>query len=280
MKIDKILNNNVVIVIDDDHNEAIVMGRGLGFQKKKGDIVDAKLIEKRFSPDLTDNISQRMIDLLSEIPTEVITTAEIIINYAKTELNSTLQNSIYIALIDHINFAIERHKQGFDLPNNLLWEIKQFYPAEYKIGCYAVEKITQRLGVNLPEDEVGFIAFHFVNAQLNDTMTTIYSMTKIMREILNIVKYHFKFEYDENSYAYQRIITHLKFFAQRILNNNFITSKDQALFSLVKQQYPETFKCVEKINTHLTQYYTHPLTDEEQLYLIIHIERLHNELLS
>lgn len=65
---------------------------------------------------------------------------------------------------------------------------------------------------------VGHIALHLVNAELNEEMPNMVNITKIMNDILNIVKRHFRLEYDEESLAYYRFITHLKFFAQRLIN--------------------------------------------------------------
>lgn len=48
MKIDKVYNNNVVLAKGDNEEEIIVMGRGLGFQKKSGDKIDSTLVEKTF----------------------------------------------------------------------------------------------------------------------------------------------------------------------------------------------------------------------------------------
>lgn len=277
MKIHKILNNNVVVTLDKQGQELIVMGRGVGFKKKEGDMIDNTLVEKQFSLSSQDTLP-RFAELLSEIPLEVITTSEIIIEHAKTVLEGKLQDSIYISLTDHINFAIERHKQGFDIPNSFLWEIKKIYPKEFQVGLKALTVIKQRLNVDLPEDEAGFITFHIINAQLNDTMPNIVNMTKIMREILNIVKYHFKFEYDEDSLTYQRFITHLKFFAQRVLNDNFAANEDASLYEMIKNKYTEAYYCTDKIDLHLAQQYQHPLTDEEKLFLTIHVERLRAEL--
>lgn len=253
------------------------MGRGIGFKKKEGDTIDQRLIEKQFSLNNKDTLP-KFSELLSEIPLEIITVSEIIINHAKSIIGEKLQDSIYISLTDHIHFAIERHKQGFDIPNGFLWEIKKFYPTEFKIGEYALTVIQQRLNVTLPEDEAGFITFHIINAQLNDTMPNIVTMTKIMREILNIVKYHFKFEYDEDSLTYQRFITHLKFFAHRLLNGSSVSSQDISLFEIVKEKYHQSYLCTKRIDLHLIQQYQHPLSDDESLYLTIHIERLRNEL--
>ena len=277
MKVHKILNNNVIVTLDDKGKELILTGRGIGFKKREGDLIDINLIEKQFSLDNKD-ILPKFNELLSEIPLEVLTTSQIIINHAKEFMESKLQDSIYISLTDHIHFAIERHKQGFDIPNGFLWEIKKFYPKEFQIGLYALSVIKKRLGIELPEDEAGFITFHIINAQLNGTMPNIVNMTKIMREILNIVKYHFRIEYDEDCLSYQRFVTHLKFFAQRILSKGTQTQQDSSLYEIVRQKYHQAYLCTKQIDLHLIQQYQHPLTDDESLYLTIHIERLRTEL--
>ena len=277
MKVHKILNNNVIVTLDDKGKELILTGRGIGFKKREGDLIDINLIEKQFSLDNKDILPKFNV-LLSEIPLEVLTTSQIIINHAKEFMDSKLQDSIYISLTDHIHFAIERHKQGFDIPNSFLWEIKKFYPKEFQIGLYALSVIKKRLEIELPEDEAGFITFHIINAQLNGTMPNIVNMTKIMREILNIVKYHFNIEYDEDCLSYQRFVTHLKFFAQRILSKGTHTQQDSSLYEIVRKKYDQAYLCTKQIDLHLIQQYQHALTDDESLYLTIHIERLRTEL--
>ncbi|MCB5608037.1 PRD domain-containing protein, partial [[Ruminococcus] gnavus] len=71
-----------------------------------------------------------------------------------------------------------------------------FYQEEYKIAAEALKIINQKLMVNLSEDEVGFIALHFVNAELNSEMEEVTQITKIIQEILNIVRYHLKISFD------------------------------------------------------------------------------------
>ncbi|MWN31141.1 MULTISPECIES: BglG family transcription antiterminator LicT [unclassified Gilliamella] len=277
MKVHKILNNNVVVTLDKKGKELILTGRGIGFKKREGDLIDPNLIEKKFSLDDKNTVS-KFTELLSQIPLEVLTTSEIIINHAKKFIEGDLQDSIYISLTDHIHSAIERHKHGFDVPNGFLWEIKKFYSKEFKIGLYALSVIKERLGIELPEDEAGFITFHIINAQLDGTMPNIVNMTKIMREILNIVKYHFNFEYDEDCLSYQRFVTHLKFFAHRILNQQSQTQQDVSLYEIIRQKYKKSHLCTKQIDLHLIQQYQHPLSDDESLYLTMHIERLRTEL--
>lgn len=276
MKIAKILNNNVVITLNDHQEETVVMGRGIGFKKKAGDNVDENLIEKVFTLN-SGEMSERYKELLAEIPLACVTTADKIITLARERLTGKLHNIVYITLTDHIHFALQRHAQGLDIKNVLLWEIKKLYPNEFALGLEALTIIAQRLEVSLPEDEAGFIALHLVNAQLNDEMHNTLHITRVMQEILNIVKYHFRFDYNEETLSYHRFVTHLKFFAQRLLGKNYVNSDDDSLYQVVKEKYHESFACAGKINQHIAKHYQHQLTSEEMMFLTIHIERVRSE---
>ncbi|GKV77419.1 beta-glucoside operon transcriptional antiterminator [Pectobacterium carotovorum subsp. carotovorum] len=276
MKIAKILNNNVVTVIDENNNESVVMGRGLGFKKHSGDLLDETLIERVFVMK-SGELTSRLQELLSEIPMDVITTADKIILLAKDRLSGKLQNSVYISLTDHCHFAIERHKQGVDIRNVLLWEIKRLYPKEFAVGLEALDIIEQRLAVRLPEDEAGFIALHLVNAQLDSEMPEVLQITKIMQEILNIVKYQLSLDYNEQALSYHRFVTHLKFFAQRLIGKSTVFSDDESLHDVVKERYQLSYRCAEKIQVHIVQKYQYTLTKEELMFLTIHIERVRTE---
>jgi len=275
VKIAKILNNNVVVVVDEHQREQVVMGRGLAFQKRSGDVVDEAKIEKVFALQ-SDELITRLSELLSHIPLEVMTTCDLIINAAKARLGK-LQDSLYISLTDHCHFAIERQQKGLAIRNVLLWETRRLYPKEYAIGQEAIELIDRRLGVRLLDDEAGFIALHLVNAQLNSEMPEVMHVTQVMQEILHIVKYQLSLEYDEETLSYQRFVTHLKFFAQRMLGRNVVPDDDITLHSAVKDNYPLAWRCAEKIGRHLKAQYQRDLSNEEIMFLSIHIERVRKE---
>ena len=116
--------------------------------------------------------------------------------------------------------AVKRYLDGMQVPNPLLLDIKRFYNKEYEIGCQALEIIKDQLKVELPEDEAGFIAFHFVNAQQNLESSKMVDIMKLVKEITNIVKYQMGLDFDEESVYYYRFITHLKFFTQRLFLEN------------------------------------------------------------
>ncbi|CNK72394.1 beta-glucoside operon antiterminator [Yersinia mollaretii] len=275
MQIAKILNNNVVIVLDQQGQEQVIMGRGLGFQKHPGEQLDNALIEKVFA--LKDNaLVSRLSELLRCIPLDVMITCDCIITMAAAKLGK-LHDNLYISLTDHCFYAIERHKQGLDITNGLLWEIRRLYPKEFALGCEALKIIEQRLSVQLREDEAGSIALHLVNAQLNGEMPEVMKVTKVMQEILHIVKYQFKLEYAEDGLSYHRFVTHLKFFAQRMLGRSGVTSDDDALHDAVRENYTDAYRCAGKIQRHIKLQYQQDLSKEELMFLTIHIERVRRE---
>lgn len=273
VKIAKVINNNIISVINEQNKELMIMGRGIGFQVKAGDPVNKEKIEKIYTLD-SKEVSDKFKTLLREVPIEVMEVCEEIIRYAKTKYNKKLSDIIYVALTDHINFAIQRKKEGYEIKNALMWETKKLYKDEFSIGLESVKMIKEKLGIELPEDEAGFIALHILNAELNDDVSNIMAITKVIQEILRIVKYHFKIDFDEDSLNYFRFITHLKFFAQRMLSHTYLENNDDYLFTVVKEKHPNAFSCSIKINDYLQKEYQYALTKDEILYLTIHIERV------
>jgi beta-glucoside operon transcriptional antiterminator len=275
MKIEKVYNNNVVSAFNEENIELVVMGKGLAFQKKPGDEIDEEKIEKVFTLKNND-LSERFKTLLYEVSLELMEVAEEIIKLAKGKLGRELNDSIYISLTDHINFAIERNKKGLNIKNALLWEIKKLYKDEFSLGLKALSMIKEKLDVTLPEDEAGYIAMHIVNAELNEEMPNIVNITKTMQDILKIVKYHFGIDFNEESLNFFRFVTHLKFFAQRLYSKTYMQSDDDFLFEAVKNKHKDAFECTEKINDYVKRKFDYELTNDEKLYLTVHIERVVN----
>lgn len=271
MKINKIINNNVISVIQNNH-ERVVMGKGIGFQKQEGDIVEESKIEKIFNLS-NEEISERFKTLLIEVPIEVVQAVEKIIEVAKVKYHKDLSDTIYVALTDHINFAIERQQEGMAIKNGLLWEIKKFYPSEYEIGMRALDWIYEIVGVTLPVDEAAFIAIHLLNAEHNN-FADFNQVTEMVQNILSLVKYHFRLDFDEESLTYFRFVTHLKFLAQRIISEHPLDTREVELYDIVKEKYKDAFKCVKKIENFLLKKYQYDMTHDEALYLTIHIQRL------
>ena len=274
MVIKRLLNNNVVITVDSNGEEIIVMGKGIGYQKAKGDTIDEEKINKIFRISNKD-VSNKLQELLDSIPINFVKLSNEIIEYSQEKLYKKLNESIYISLSDHIYTAVKRIKNGVTVKNALLWEIKRFYKDEFDIGMKALEIIEMKTRIKLPEDEAGFIALHIVNAQLNEEQPMVEGITKLIHEILTIVRIHFGIEFKEESVFYYRFITHLKFFSQRLFQHNtYNGDSDDDLLDVIKNKYSEAFECILKIKTFIKKKYDYDLTSDEMIYLTIHVEKV------
>ena len=263
MKIDKIINNNIVSAIEADGKEVVIMGRGLGFGMKPGKEIPEGKIEKVFRLD-SQNSTDKFKELLANLPLEHIQASTEIINYAKSVLNRRLNQSIYITLTDHINFAIERFKERMVFTNPLLNEIKTFYKEEYLVGEYAVALIERRIGIKL----------HIVNAEYNTVMRDTIDITNLIQNVVKIVKEYFSMDLDETSLNYQRFVTHLRFLAQRIIGGEMLNSENPEFNQLISQMYPEEYACSLKLKDYIQVTYHHDVTEEETAYLAVHIKRI------
>lgn len=276
MIINKVLNNNVVTIISENGEEAVVMGRGLAFQKKKGDEIDESKIEKIFVLE-NKSINEKLLTLVNDIPAKYLEIAEDIIKYAENKLSTKLNENIYLTLTDHISFAISRAEKNLEIKNAMLWDIKRLHKDEFDVGIHALRVIKENLNVELPEDEAASIAMHILNGELDQEMPEIVDMIKLIEEILKMVKYHFNIEFDEDSINYYRFVTHLKFFTQRLSSGRYYEDNDNDLFHMIKLKYPKSYECTKRIEGFVKQKYNTQLTKEEMLYLIIHTARVVHE---
>lgn len=278
MKITKILNNNSVIVLDEQGEEQVVMGRGLGYQKRVNDRLDEARIEKVFALQKVA-VTRHLDKLFHQVPLEVITACDRIIALAEQRLGK-LPDKLCVALTDHCWFAIQRQRKGVPLKNTLLWEIRHLYPREFAIGQQACRIIATRLDVALEEDEAAFIALHLATAQLNGDITLILHATQLIQELLQVIKYQLKRDLDEHTSGYRRLLMHLKLLACRILARADAPDSEAEVHSVVQEKYPLAWRCATKITQHVQRLYHCMLTHEEVVLLTVHIERVRKETLN
>ena len=271
--IEKVINNNIISAYEKSGAEVIVMGRGIGFKKKQGEVVPADQISKIFRIK-SRTLTEQFKELLANMPLERVRISDEIISHAKDHLKLKLNQSIYVTLTDHINFAIERVSQGIEPQNALLWEIKRFYPQEFQLGIYALELIQDRLGILLPEDEAGFIALHFVNAEYGTDIRDAVKFPNQMQAIVDIVERDLGILLDESSLHYERFMTHIKFLIQRIYRKELLSSEDRELSLMMQRKYPREYQCSVKVAEYIMQATGSRLSEEEIMYLSVHIRRV------
>ncbi|RCW63924.1 BglG family transcription antiterminator LicT [Saliterribacillus persicus] len=275
MIIKKVLNNNVIVTENEYNQEMVVMGRGIAFQKKAGGQIDDSQVEKTFVLQNT-GISEKLDQLLKYTSEKYLDISSEILAYAQSILPYKLDEYLYIALTDHLSFAIARHEQGIELKNSLLYEIRKYYKKEYEIALKSLDIIEKHTGVRLDEDDAGSIALHLVNSQISgENMETAVQVTETVNNILNIVKYHYQVELDESSINYERFVTHLRYFAIRFIRNEKMEDTvDDFLYEQVQRKYRNAYACTEKINIYLKKNFNWTLSQDEKVYLTVHIHRV------
>ena len=273
--IKKVYNNNVILAFENSSKkEVILTGCGIGFGKKPNDTVDDSKIEKKFVIQ-DNNFESKVNKLASEIPEEVFAVSSAIIEYAEKNLNTTLDEYIYISLTDHIYFALKRYKENLPIKNELLYELRRIHKKEYEIGKWAIEYINKTFNVNFLIDEAGFIAMHIINANYRESTNKSCLIMNIINQILDIIKNYYSIEFIEDEINFDRLLTHLKFFARRLIDKTeSIDTNNNGLLEIVKVQYKESYDCVKQIKSFIEENYTYKVNDDEVLYLILHINRV------
>lgn len=273
MKISKQLNNNIVIASDEQGREVVLMGKGIGFGCKVGMEPDMRLVEKQFFGLSSGQHIPQLVELLNRIPLEHLSVGIQITEHIQERMRKPLNETLVLMVSDHISFAIERHEKGLDLVNALLWEIKKFYPDEYQLGLDALDIVQREAGIRLREDEAGFLAMHIVNAQYGSEEPLAQDLIRLIQDVVNLVRYTYGIDLDENSLDYIRFVTHLKFFLARIFTKETYRGSEE-LYGIVSAMYPKASACAQKIAAYIRQKLDYSLGLEEQGYLIIHIEKL------
>jgi beta-glucoside operon transcriptional antiterminator len=276
MEIVKIINNNVVSSMDAKGHETIVMGKGIGFGRKPGDVIDEARIEKVFQ--LPDASKNKFEQLVSDIPYEHTKLASDIIAYASEYLGKKLSKSIYITLTEHLNYAIERQSKNIVFQNALLWEIKRYYTKEFEVGMHALDMVEAQTGIRFTEDEAGSLALHILNAEVDGlNISEAMLMPGIIKDILSIVRYTMNMDIDEKTIAYERFMTHLKFFIQRAVTRQYYNAQDTwevEEFKSFIQRYPKEYSVALRIKLYMMKKMEYEVSDEELLYLTMHIHRV------
>ncbi|RKL64804.1 transcription antiterminator BglG [Salipaludibacillus neizhouensis] len=274
--IKKVLNSSVVLAENEQKEEFILLGKGIGYGQKTGNIIEEHQAEQMFIP--IENIKvKEFLGILDTIPPELIELTQQIVQYAEEKLNAKLNTSIYFMLMDHLNFAVERYKKNINITNRVYWEIKNYYSEEFKIGEFALKLMNEKIQIDLPIEEAANIAFHLINAQEEKKESQNgMRFAKMIGSIVNLVRYTLNINIDNENIHYTRFITHVKFFVERFYSDKMLDDKDNALFEQLATLYPQAMDGAFKIKDYIKQVYGKSIPNEELAYLAVHIHRLIN----
>jgi transcriptional antiterminator len=272
LRVAKVLNNNVIIANHPEHGEVVVIGKGIGFNRKTGDSISLEAVEKMFI--LTNQQEQEQYkQLVHQVDEQLIEIIGEIIMYISSKTQTELNEHIHIALTDHLAFAIKRAEQDIAFHNPFLFETKEIYPLEYELAEYAIRLIKDRLGIDLGEDEIGFVALHINSAITNRHISEVRGHAQLIADLVGIIEKELRFSILRNSLDYSRLLTHLRFAIERIRRGEQV-GEVHKLERLLKEEYPVLYSLAYKLTKVMEQRLKQPVYKAEVSYLTMHLHRV------
>ncbi|MFV0380776.1 MAG: PRD domain-containing protein [Breznakia sp.] len=279
MKILQSLNQNALLV-SDEGREFIIIGKGIGYGKKKGDVVENEEVSKYYKIKNSEN-ENRVQAILEELDEEVIFMAEKIAKHAQVNLQKELNESFIFSLASHIKFTEEKYQSGIDIPEPFHYELRYLYPKEYRVAEWAVRFLNSEYDMNLPKVEISFFILHFVNGLLeNEQVNNAVELSEILNDIVEIVEDSLDRSLDRNSLEFSRFIIHIRYFILRIHSREKRVRKGNEnidkLKAMTTATYPREHAIVHEIKQFLKQMYNIEFNSEEDFYLLLHLVRISN----
>lgn len=271
-KILKVFNNNVLLTQNlCTGKEQIIVGKGIGFAQKTGKVICLfkSQIEKSFIPYDCD-VKNEFYELLKQLDGEVLVVSEEIISLA-TERFGELNNHVHIALTDHISFSIDRLKMNMQLNNPFLNEIKLLYSEEYEVAEMGSKLVEEKLKVQLPDSELGFIALHIHAARQNKKVSETVRYTKLISQLVKMVESNLEIHLERTELSYIRLVNHLRFTIDRIQKGIIVNNP---IIESIGNEFSESFEIAKKIGNHIELKLDECVSNEELSYITIHIRRL------
>ena len=119
------MNTNAVVTLDPDGREIIVTGAGIGFRKKRGELLDDALVDRIYRLESNEE-SRKLQEFVQAVSEKYLDIAEKVVQAARIEEGLKIKDTLYVTLTDHINSALDRHQAGIELKNMIRPDIQKF----------------------------------------------------------------------------------------------------------------------------------------------------------
>lgn len=268
----KRINNNAVLCVDSSGNQVVALGKGLA-QCAVGQKVDLDLVDHTFY-----DVDPRYVELMKDLSLDCLEISAQIVNVAKGMLSYGLSPNIEVAMADHLQFAIQRMRDHIYLSAPLSYDLQQNYPLEYKIAQWSIELIKQTLGISLPRNEVSGIAMCLINGAYSSPGATQSESAKtqdtLIEQIVALVESNMQVSVNRDGFGFARFATHMQYLISRVSSGETIATENSDMYDMASKGNRTASACVDAIDALISGTYKQPLTDEEKLYLILHINRI------
>ena len=265
----KALNNNMVL-IKEQGVEKILLAKGIGFNKKFGDILEDNLeVDKVFSIEDKKN-QENLKEVYNRVDGEFVAICEEALAEISEELGEELNETIHIGLIDHLAIAMKRLKNKEQINNPFIVEIETLYSVEFEMAKKIVNKLQDKYEIDFPEGEIGFITLHIHSARNGKMISNSIKYSYLSNKIIIYIEEKFNSKIDKRSLDYARFLSHVRFTIERVLTDTVLKND---LIEIIKKSYPVSYEIAEGASKIIEETLDKKIYDDEVAYIAMHVER-------
>ena len=265
----KALNNNMVF-IKEQGVEKILLAKGIGFNKKFGDILEDNLeVDKVFSIEDKKN-QENLKEVYNRVDGEFVAICEAALAEISEELGEELNETIHIGLIDHLAIAMKRLKNKEQINNPFIVEIETLYSVEFEMAKKIVNKLQDKYEIDFPEGEIGFITLHIHSARNGKMLSNSIKYSYLSNKIIIYIEEKFNSKIDKRSLDYARFLSHVRFTIERVLTDTVLKND---LTEIIKKSYPVSYEIAEGASKIIEETLDKKVCDDEVAYIAMHVER-------
>lgn len=116
---------------------------------------------------------------------------------------------------------------------------------------------------------------HLINAEEQPVDATLsYDSNIVIDKVTKIIEAYYELSIRRDSFNYSRFVSHMQYLLKRKESNSSISSENSRLFQKMKEEYPKSYACALDILKYFEDTLSWHPSDEEVLYLMLHINRL------
>lgn len=268
-QIQRVLNNNSVLVTDSHQEQIIFVGKGIGFHRKPMEtfIYEDWMDVFRFSKSNDKGDAMEIIESVDPVFIEI--SAKIL--HIASKRFEKVDTNILLPLADHIAFSLERMKQNLVISNPFANEINLLFHDEYEVALEGKKIIKEACGVEISEDEIGYITLHVHSALSSEKVSESMQAAIIIKESIEQVEKDFHINIDMNSMSYIRLMNHMKFLLWRLQTGEKLQVD---VNEFISEKFPYAYDTAKQIGKDLSKALKKEVSDVEIGYLALHIERI------
>lgn len=264
--------------MDKNNHELLLIGKGIGFNKRKGHPIQVNDSVEIYPMKYSEH-DQKILELIDEIPGELILMVEDTMKGAEEILGTKLNYTLIFTLTSHIYYALKREDDIDSVTLPFQYGLDHIYPEEYEAAEYSVKYLKEKYNLPLKNSEVVFFTLHFVNALPgSNKKSSAMDTANILHDIIEVFEEEELVDLENESVHFSRFLTHIRYFLIRQHEGKLGKDDEfKQLSDFVSNKFEDASKIVQRIKFILEEKYNFTYSYEENVYLLLHTQRLIEE---